>query len=920
MIKFFTLRPTSNHRLFRHYLQTTAPSIQNLFFDSNLYREQIAKEIGESELFNIFYHLGHCEDDNTGNIIHKNKKLVYQNCIGIDVDGIDNKKIEEYIICLSNATQTDFNKCGIVASGNGLHYIILHASFRGEDHLSTRQAYKRMCDDINDKLILAKLPFKNVDPMAHKYNATLRFPHTLNRKPMKDPFSEDANVTQCLLINNKIENQNFSLDKWKKDDDAILLSKLISGGEKYHNNNSEHHHQSGENKFIPDVEYIFSACDFLGTQLREGGKNADEPLWRTALGVVGHFPESGTDLSWPHLISKEHDDYTYEETTWKTLDAIKIPPRTCGFIATLWDGCKVCPHYCKEKSPYGLSKWKAPTREIVEEVPFKSVPLSIVETPPLQQEELPPLPQEESIPVVKAPIIDSTTPSKPEIPLPPILPTLTTVTLPPHWTQSPLIQFPFPDKLAKEDYEMHLAEGFVLKEYTAKGKLKKVTPRYLQLAYYLSTIRPYLWIHSLNRLYFYDSGRWIQGEEAWFAGAAEKYLSTNVTPKDITNLISKAKSFHHTTIDYFELPKGLLNFSNGILDIGTRDFRPHGPKYPFQYVLPYTYEPAAKDCPVWDELLSNLTCSRKHLQTAIEEFIGYCLYGGEYRFAKALVLAGKGNNGKTTLIKIIQMLLGKSSCSSVSIPDLSNPFNAVGLEGKLVNISEESSKDCFRETGMLKAATGDSSIWVAKKHKDGYSMNNKAKIIMSYNEMPHLNDLSEGMRRRLMIVPFDLNLTLEPNKKIMNLMEKLQSELSAIVKRCLDAFAVVRKNDAFTECEEFKEQVEMMIQESSPEAMWLEDYVELTGNEEDFVPTAELFLSYQRTYPDFKCNVFTFGKRMKRLISGLNRKDISEYKLQKKEGKRVIVTRGFRGVKIIDSGFQIESTVGSGFPNNFDLL
>ena len=64
----------------------------------------------------------------------------------------------------------------------------------------------------------------------------------------------------------------------------------------------------------------------------------------------------------------------------------------------------------------------------------------------------------------------------------------------------------------------------------------------------------------------------------------------------------------------------------------------------------------------------------------------------------------------------------------------------------------------------------------------------KAKVIISYNEQPPLYDSTLGMKRRLLIIPFDLNLEKSPGMKIPNVMDRIKPEYPEIVRRCINVF------------------------------------------------------------------------------------------------------------------------------------
>jgi putative DNA primase/helicase len=204
----------------------------------------------------------------------------------------------------------------------------------------------------------------------------------------------------------------------------------------------------------------------------------------------------------------------------------------------------------------------------------------------------------------------------------------------------------------------------------------------------------------------------------------------------------------------------------------------------------------------------------------------------------------------------MKLVIGEGNCSAVTVSSLSRQFSSAGLEGKLANFSEEEPISCFKETGELKKITGNSPVFVENKFEKGYTMVNRAKIIMSYNKVPYLGDTSYGMRRRLLIVPCDHNYEELPETKIKDLYTKIQEELPAILNRALTALERLRRRGGFLEVEETASIVTEMVHDSDAVQEWFDYYI---------VPDTENNICFKDAYNNFK-NEMELGKDSK-LIS-----------------------------------------------------
>lgn len=202
--------------------------------------------------------------------------------------------------------------------------------------------------------------------------------------------------------------------------------------------------------------------------------------------------------------------------------------------------------------------------------------------------------------------------------------------------------------------------------------------------------------------------------------------------------------------------KGKLNCINGVIDIRASELIPHAPSMGFKYVLPYEYV-SDQVSEFFLDWLAEVTQNRTELMDAILDMMAYCLWPSydDHVFA---YLIGEGRNGKSTLLHIIQELLGRQNYSAISLSQLGgNRFAPAALEGKLANLSEESSgADLgFDELNILKDLSAGGEIQVENKGEKGFMLRNQAKLIFSANKTPRFHESGRAIRSRLLVIPFD---------------------------------------------------------------------------------------------------------------------------------------------------------------------
>ena len=107
----------------------------------------------------------------------------------------------------------------------------------------------------------------------------------------------------------------------------------------------------------------------------------------------------------------------------------------------------------------------------------------------------------------------------------------------------------------------------------------------------------------------------------------------------------------------------------------------------------------------FEQFLGEVTANDIDVMEALLQFVGYCLSNDDIWEQKALYLYGNTNNGKSTFINILRMLVGTSGFSSVRLKDLNEPEDRARLDGKLFNIADETRSRDFSDMSSFKILT-----------------------------------------------------------------------------------------------------------------------------------------------------------------------------------------------------------------------
>lgn len=354
-----------------------------------------------------------------------------------------------------------------------------------------------------------------------------------------------------------------------------------------------------------------------------------------------------------------------------------------------------------------------------------------------------------------------------------------------------------PILLKSEDHIGTEHMGFTTFSISGKTKVR----HYDDLLKFFDRTYKHKSVGAINKVYLWHDTHYRITDDVFIRNFADKAFIPYPKSDEKREFLAKVKDSNYTDQSFLDndKSKGIVNLSNGMLDLETNTLLPHDPSKEFLYCLPFDYDPSAT-CPRWDQFIEDVTLGRECLKNIIHEYLGYIISGSNYKYQKALILDGSGNNGKTTFLKVMKKLVGNTNISNLSLGSLqSQVFASAGLHGKLCNISEEEPEKTFREqNGVFKNLTGDGVVNAQHKFGNPFEFENKAKIVITYNEMPYVNDTTKGMLRRLLITPWEYDVSKYPEKKDPDIEYKLYQELSGIFNRCLEGWYRLEEQKGFT--------------------------------------------------------------------------------------------------------------------------
>lgn len=285
----------------------------------------------------------------------------------------------------------------------------------------------------------------------------------------------------------------------------------------------------------------------------------------------------------------------------------------------------------------------------------------------------------------------------------------------------------------------------------------------------------------------------------------------------------------------------LINLANGTLEFsgGSAKFRESRKEDYLTYKLPFDYNPDST-CPMFQAFL-NEVLPEPESQAVLGEFFGSALIDNkQLKLEKALLLYGRGSNGKSVACDIMKSLFGEENFSTYSLESITNTngYSRAKLEGKLLNYASEISG--IVNTDNFKQLVSGESIEARLPYKDPYLMEKIPKLAFNINEFPRNSEKTAAFYRRLIIVPFSVQIL--PERQDKTLAQRIiKSELPGVFNWVLDGMKRLIEQQGFTHSPAAAELLEDFKLESDIVASFIAEKEFSPSNDGNTIMLADLY-------------------------------------------------------------------------------
>jgi P4 family phage/plasmid primase-like protien len=274
----------------------------------------------------------------------------------------------------------------------------------------------------------------------------------------------------------------------------------------------------------------------------------------------------------------------------------------------------------------------------------------------------------------------------------------------------------------------------------------------------------------------------------------------------------------------------VVTFNNGTLEIDTGRFRTFSEADYCSIRMDYDYDANAR-CPEWERFIQDVTNEEPRRQEILQFIAGYVLFP-TCKHQKVFVLVGKGGNGKSVYLEIIQKLFGDENVTHIEPTGLAQEFQRIRLKDSLLNIGSDINSDFSRgeiREWLLKIADG-TTVQACYKGMNHVDFIPRCKLVYACNAMPTA-EIINGLNRRLQFIDFpcryveypDPNDPLQKPRDV-DIIPKLLRELPGIFNWAYRGYKELLLFGGFSDAPEQEELMRQFEQTSNPVMVFCEDY------------------------------------------------------------------------------------------------
>lgn len=258
-----------------------------------------------------------------------------------------------------------------------------------------------------------------------------------------------------------------------------------------------------------------------------------------------------------------------------------------------------------------------------------------------------------------------------------------------------------------------------------------------------------------------------------------------------TAMLSLAKADPRLAVrpDDLDANPWLLTVENGTLNLKTGELGPHRQSHRITKLAPVHYDPFA-NCPNWLAFLDLIFKQNRRLIEFLKRAFGYCLTGISSEKAMFILHGPGGDNGKSTLVDVMQQVLGDFATRTPTETFLKKkegaiPNDVAKLKGARFVWASENERGSRLSEALIKEMTGGDKLSARFMRGEYFEFYPEFKPWLATNHKPNVRG-DRALWNRLKLIPFEFSIPKEKQIPRHEAMAMYKAEFSGILNWALE--------------------------------------------------------------------------------------------------------------------------------------
>ncbi|OPY36756.1 MAG: hypothetical protein A4E35_01866 [Methanoregula sp. PtaU1.Bin051] len=238
-----------------------------------------------------------------------------------------------------------------------------------------------------------------------------------------------------------------------------------------------------------------------------------------------------------------------------------------------------------------------------------------------------------------------------------------------------------------------------------------------------------------------------------------RHAERSNTAAGFRNILTCARSDLAISENDLDINGYLFNVRNGTIDLRTFELRPHNKEDLLSKIANVEYVPGA-ECPAWKEHIQTIFDNSQNLIDTFQEIAGYSLAGIGNPEAGFFVLHGKGRNGKSVTLRVLEHIFGDygTNIAPQTLAWMKGDrvrTDLLHMKGARLITCTEPKKSIRLDDGLIKSLTGQDRLTARHLYGEEIDFNISGTLFLATNYRPKIDDQSVAMWHRVWLIPFD---------------------------------------------------------------------------------------------------------------------------------------------------------------------